>query len=41
MDRKLKLYLDTSVISHLVQEDVPREDGRYEKIMGNVSARNI
>ena len=25
MNRKLKVYLDTSVISHLVQEDVPEK----------------
>ncbi len=25
MDRKLKVYLDTSVISHLMQEDVPEK----------------
>lgn len=31
--RKLKVYLDTSVISHLLQEDVPEKwqiQGNYE-----------
>lgn len=37
MGRKLKVYLDTSVISHLMQEDVPEKNGRYKEIVGNVS----
>lgn len=36
MSRKLKVYLDTSFISHLMQEDVPEKNGRYKKIMENV-----
>lgn len=32
MDRKLKVYLDTSVISHLMQEDVPEKMADTRKL---------
>ena len=39
--RKLKVYLDTSVISHLLQKDVPNERFQQQKneeavYLGNV-----
>lgn len=34
MDRKLKVYLDTSVISHLMQEDVPEKMADSRKLWG-------
>ena len=51
--RKLKVYLDTSVISHLLQEDVPEKmadtrqlwemfkDGKYEVYLSTVTLREI
>lgn len=50
---KLKVYLDTSVISHLVQEDVPEKmadtrelwkmfrDGKYDVYLSTVTLREI
>ena len=32
MGRKLKVYLDTSVISHLIQEDVPEKMADTRKL---------
>lgn len=32
MGRKLKVYLDTSVISHLMQEDVPEKMADTRKL---------
>ena len=32
MGRKLKVYLDTSVISHLMQEDVPEKMAHTRKL---------
>ena len=34
MGRKLKVYLDTSVISHLMQEDVPEKMADTRKLWG-------
>ena len=51
--RKLKVYLDTSVISHLLQEDVPEKmadtrqlwemfkDGKYDVYLSTVTLREI
>ena len=51
--RKLKVYLDTSVISHLLQEDVPEKmadtrqlwemfkAGKYEVYLSTVTLREI
>lgn len=51
--RKLKVYLDTSVISHLMQEDVPEKmkdtrelwkmfmDGKYDVYLSAVTLREI
>ena len=51
--RKLKVYLDTSVISHLLQEDVPEKmadtrqlwemfkDGKYDVCLSAVTLREI
>ena len=51
--RKLKVYLDTSVVSHLFQEDVPEKmadtrqlwemfkDGQYEVYLSTVTLREI
>lgn len=51
--RKLKVYLDTSVVSHLLQEDVPEKmadtrqlwemfkDGQYEVYLSTVTLREI
>ena len=53
MNKKLKLYLDTSVISYLLQEDVPEkmeitnrlwklfEDGKYELYLSDVTMKEI
>ncbi len=50
--RKLKVYLDTSVISHLMQEDVPEkmadtrqlwemfQAGKYDVYLSTVTLRN-
>ena len=32
MERKLKVYLDTSVISHLIQDDVPEKIADTRKL---------
>jgi len=51
--RKLKVYLDTSVISHLAQEDVPEKmtdtlklwemfkDGKYEVYLSTVTLEEV
>lgn len=51
--RKLKVYLDTSVISHLAQEDVPEKmadtlklwemfkDGKYEVYLSTVTLKEV
>ena len=51
--RKLKVYLDTSVISHLLQEDVPEKmsdtrklwemfkAGKYDVYLSTVTLREI
>ena len=51
--RKLKVYLDTSVISHLLQDDVPEKmadtrqlwemfkDGKYDVYLSTVTLREI
>lgn len=51
--RKLKVYLDTSVVSHLLQEDVPEKmpdtrqlwemfkDGKYEVYLSTVTLKEI
>ena len=51
--RRLKVYLDTSVISHLLQEDVPEKmadtrqlwemfkNGKYEVYLSTVPLREI
>lgn len=51
--RKLKVYLDTSVISHLLQEDVPEKmadtlqlwdmfkDGKYEVYLSTVTLEEV
>ncbi len=51
--RKLKVYLDTSVISHLLQEDAPEKmadtrrlwemfkDGKYDVYLSTVTLREI
>lgn len=51
--RKLKVYLDTSVVSHLLQEDVPEKmadtrklwemfkDGKYDVYLSTVTLREI
>ena len=51
--RKLKVYLDTSVISHLFQEDVPEKmedtrqlwemfkNGKYDVYLSTVTLREI
>ena len=53
MNKKLKLYLDTSVISYLLQEDVPEkmeitnrlwklfEDRKYELYLSDVTMKEI
>lgn len=53
MNRKLKVYLDTSVISHLMQEDVPEKmadtrqlwemfkNGKYDVYVSTVTLREI
>lgn len=53
MSRKLKVYLDTSVISHLMQEDVPEkiadtrklwemfQNGVYEVCLSTVTLQEI
>ena len=51
--RKLKVYLDTSVVSHLMQEDVPEKmadtrqlwemfkDGKYDVYVSGVTLREL
>lgn len=51
--RKLKVYLDTSVVSHLLQEDVPEKmadtrqlwemfkDGKYDVYLSTVTLKEI
>ena len=51
--RKLKVYLDTSVISHLLQEDVPEKmadtrqlwemfkDGKYDVYLSTITLEEI
>ena len=53
MDRKLKVYLDTSVISYLQQEDAPErmkdtlalwtqfEDGKYDTCLSQVTLDEV
>lgn len=53
MDRKLKVYLDISVISHLIQEDVPEKmadtrklwkmfgEGLYEVCLSSLTLKEI
>lgn len=38
MGRKLKVYLDTSVISHLLQEDVPEKMEHTRKLWNMLQA---
>jgi predicted nucleic acid-binding protein len=53
MNKKLKIYLDTSVVSYLLQDDVPEkmeitnrlwelfEEGKYELYLSNVTMKEI
>lgn len=53
MNKKLKIYLDTSVVSYLLQEDVPEKmeitnqlwelfkEGKYELYLSNVTMKEI
>ncbi len=53
MERKLRVYLDTSVISHLMQEDVPEKmsetrklwelfkQGKYDAYLSQITLQEI
>ena len=39
--RKLKVYLDTSVVSYLYQLDTPEKNERYTGIVGTVQTGTL